>query len=134
MKSLAIFLSPKALRLVTIFAGLLTMWHYRAPLSGMLAAFDDWKVIATYIQSYGALGPAVLALLMLAQVFIAFIPGHALIIASGYIYGATVTLLVVATSTITGSELAFWLARKYGRPLIHRLASPALIERWDRMA
>lgn len=134
MKSLAIFLNLKTLRMFSIGVGLLVMWHYRIPLAEMMAAFSDWKAIAAYIQGYGALGPAMLFLLMLAQVFIAFIPGHALIIASGYIYGATVTMIVVATSTITGSELAFWLARRYGRPLIYRLASPAMIERWDRLA
>ncbi len=134
MKSLAILLNLKTLRTFSILVGLLVMWHYRIPLWEMMAALSDWKAIATYIQGYGAFGPAMLFLLMMAQVFIAFIPGHALIIASGYIYGATVTILVVATSTIIGSELAFWLARKYGRPLIYRLASPALIERWDRLA
>ncbi len=134
MKSLAILLNLKTLRTFSILVGLLVMWHYRIPLWEMMAALSDWKAIATYIQGYGAFGPAILFLLMMAQVFIAFIPGHALIIASGYIYGATVTILVVATSTIIGSELAFWLARKYGRPLIYRLASPAMIERWDRLA
>ena len=134
MKSLAILLNLKTLRTFSIFIGLLVMWLYRIPLSEMMAALSDWKAIATYIEGYGALGPLMLSLLMLAQVFIAFIPGHALIIASGYIYGATVTIIVVGTSTIVGSELAFWLARKYGRPLIYRLASPALIERWDRLA
>lgn len=110
------------------------MWDYRIPLSKMLAVCSDWKVIATYIQGYGALGPIVLALLMVAQVFIAFIPGHALIIASGYVYGATLTIVVVATSMIVGSEIAFWLARRYGRPLISRFASPAMLAHWDRLA
>lgn len=131
---LATFLNLKTLRVCLICLGMLMMWCYRIPLSEMLAALSDWKAIAAYIQGYGALGPVVLFLLMMAQVFIAFIPGHALIIASGYIYGAALTILVVATSTILGSELAFWLARKYGRPLIYRLASPAMIERWDRLA
>src|SRR5512144_853335 len=103
---LATLFNLKALRVFLICLGLLVMWHYRIPLSEMLATLSDWKAIAAYIQGYGALGPAVLFLLMMAQVFIAFIPGHALIIASGYIYGATVTILVVATSTIIGSELA----------------------------
>jgi uncharacterized membrane protein YdjX (TVP38/TMEM64 family) len=134
MKSIAILLNLKALRIFLIVISLLVMWIYRIPLSEMMAAFSDWKAIATYIQGYGVLGPVMLFLLVLAQVFVAFIPGHALIVASGYIYGAPVTILVVATSAIAGSELAFWLARKYGRQLIYRLASPAALERWDRLA
>lgn len=134
MKSPAILPTLKALRMFLIFAGLVTTWHYRVPLSGMMRAMSDWQAIATYIQGYDVLGPIVLSLLVLAQIFVAFIPGHALVVASGYIYGAKMTILVVASSAILGSEIAFWLARKYGRPLIYRLASPAAIERWDQLA
>ncbi len=134
MKTLAIILNLKALRTFLVFTGLLALWNYRVPLAELLAALSDWKAVAACIQGYGALGPAILFLLMIMQVFVAFIPGHALVIASGYIYGAATTILVVGASTIAGSEIAFWLARKYGRPLINRLAPPALIERWDRLA
>jgi uncharacterized membrane protein YdjX (TVP38/TMEM64 family) len=71
---------------------------------------------------------------MLAQVFLALIPGQALVIASGYLYGAPTTIAVVATTTIIGSEIAFWLARWYGRPLIDKLASPQIIDYWNRLA
>lgn len=55
-------------------------------------------------------------------------------VASGYLYGAPMTIAVVATTTILGSQLAFWLARHYGRPLINKLASPKVIGQWDRLA
>jgi len=134
MKSLAILLNRKTLPIFSVLASLLAIWHYRSPLSEMMTLFSDWEAIVTCIQGYGTLGPVILFLLVLAQVFVAFIPGHALIVASGYIYGAPVTIGVVATSAILGSEIAFWLARKYGRRLIYRLASPAAIERWDHLA
>ncbi len=134
MKSLAILPALKSLRILLILAGLLATWHYRVPLARAIRAMSDWQAIATYIQGYGAIGPMVLFLLVLAQVFVAFIPGHALVVASGYIYGAKTTILVVAASAILGSEIAFWSARKYGRPLIYRLASPAVVERWDQLA
>ena len=110
------------------------IWHYHLPLMGALKALRDPQAVCEYLRGFGLLGPLVLSLLLLAQVFLAMIPGHALVMASGYIYGAPLTIAVVATSTIAGSQLAFILARKYGRPLIHRLAPPAAIDRWDSIA
>lgn len=70
---------------------------------------SDWQAIAVEIREFGPWGPAVLALLVVAQVFVAFIPGHTLVIASGYIFGFKVTILLTATSAILASEIAFWL-------------------------
>lgn len=124
----------KDTRLWLAAISLLVLWQYRASLSDALHALGNWQTAVSYLKRFGTLGPAVLFIIILAQVFIAFIPGHAFVVASGYIYGAQVTILVVATSAILGSETAFWLARKYGRPLIYRLASPTTIERWDKLA
>jgi uncharacterized membrane protein YdjX (TVP38/TMEM64 family) len=70
---------------------------------------------------------------MVAQVFVAVIPGHALMVTAGYVYGMT-GLFVIIASTILGSQIAFFIARHYGRNLIYKLASPQIIERWDGMA
>jgi len=43
-------------------------------------------------------------------------------------------LLVTLVSTILGSQIAFLIARRYGRSLIYQLASPQVINRWDRVA
>jgi uncharacterized membrane protein YdjX (TVP38/TMEM64 family) len=36
--------------------------------------------------------------------------------------------------TVIASQFTFHLARKAGRPLIYRLASPKLIEKWEKVA
>jgi len=117
----------------SLFA-LITIWFYRMPLRNALDFFSDPQAIVANLRGLGALGPASLFLLMVAQVFLALIPGHALVMASGYVYGAPVTIAVVAASTILGSQLAFLLARRSGRALVYGLASPSAIERWDRVA
>lgn len=134
MKTLASIPNLKVLRSLLLLGFALTAWYCRIPLSEAVGKMSDWQAIAVEIRGYGPWGPAVLALLVVAQVFVAFIPGHALVIASGYIFGFKVTILLIATSAIVGSEIAFWLARKYGRPMIYRLAPPASIERWEQLA
>jgi uncharacterized membrane protein YdjX (TVP38/TMEM64 family) len=124
----------KCVRPILIVLGLLGLWGYRVPLWNAILMIGDPQAIVEYLQSFDSYGLAVLALLMLAQVFLALIPGQALMVASGYLYGASTTILVVAATTIIGSEIAFWLARWYGRPLIYKLASPKVIDYWDRLA
>ena len=107
--------------------------YFRQPISNLLHIISDQDAVSAYLQSFGAWGPIVLFLLMVAQVFVAVIPGHALMVTAGYVYGVG-GLLVVITSTILGSQIAFFIARQYGRNLIYKIASPQIIERWDIMA
>jgi len=106
---------------------------YRQPISNLLHVISDQEAVSAYLQGYGVWGPVVLFILMVAQVFVAIIPGHALMVTAGYVYGMT-GLFVIIVSTILGSQIAFFIARQYGRNLIYKLASSQIIERWDGMA
>ncbi|MBK9779944.1 MAG: TVP38/TMEM64 family protein [Anaerolineales bacterium] len=106
---------------------------YRQAIANFFDFITDQQAVSTYLKSFGALGPAVLFCLLVAQVFVAVIPGHALMVTAGYVYGM-VGLLVVITSTILGSQVAFIIARRYGRDLIYKLASQAVIDKWDKTA
>lgn len=109
------------------------IFWYRQPLIDFVGTISDQQAVSAYLQSYGSLGPSVLFILMVAQVFVAIIPGHALMVTAGYVYGAT-GLFVVILSTVLGSQVAFWIARRYGRSLIYRIASREILEKWDSTA
>jgi uncharacterized membrane protein YdjX (TVP38/TMEM64 family) len=106
---------------------------YRQPISNLLHIIGDQEAVSAYLQGYGVWGPAILFILMVAQVFIAVIPGHALMVTAGYVYGTT-GLAVIILSTILGSQIAFFIARQYGQGLIYKLASPKILERWNNIA
>ena len=106
---------------------------YREPIAQLLHTISNQQAVSAYLQNYGTLGPMVLFVLMVAQVFIAVIPGHALMVTAGYAYGG-LGLFIVIASTVIGSQLAFCIARWYGRNLIYKLASPKIIERWNKAA
>lgn len=124
----------KSVRAVLAVLGLLGLWGYRVPLWNAISMIGNPQAIIAYLQQFESYGLIVLCLLLLAQVFVALIPGQALVLAAGYLYGMATTMFIVASTTIVGSQLAFWLARRYGRPLIHKLASPKAIDYWDRLA
>ena len=124
----------KSVRAILIVLGLLGLWGYRVPLWNAISMLGNPQAVIAYLQQFQSFGLVVLSLLMLAQVFVALIPGQALVLAAGYLYGGPTAILIVASTTIVGSQIAFWLARRYGRPLIYKLASPKAIDYWDRLA
>lgn len=105
-------------------------WEWRAPLQELMRVLGDQAVVSAQIQSYGIWGPFVLALGQLVQVLIAFIPGHVLLAAAGYVYGFPLGLLLNIICIIAASQTAFLLARWLGRPFINRLISPQLLDHW----
>ena len=107
--------------------------YFRQPLVELLSIISDQQAVSEYLKSFGVLGPIVLFVLMIAQVFVAVIPGHALMVTAGYVYGK-LGLFIVIASTVIGSQVAFTIARWYGRDLINKLASPQIIERWNKTA
>ena len=94
--------------------------------------FGNLDAVTQSIQGYGLWGPAILFVLFIFQTFLAFIPGQALMVASGYIYGFTGGVLITWTSLVVGGQAAFWLARRYGRPFAERWIAPAVLDRWDK--
>ena len=112
----------------------LAFWLVRRPLFELLVLLKDREAIIAYLQGHSAWGPAVLTTIIVLQVLIATIPGHVFMIAGGYVYGFTIAFLITLVSTVAASQLAFALARAFGRPIVHRLAPPKLIGRWEKVA
>jgi uncharacterized membrane protein YdjX (TVP38/TMEM64 family) len=97
-----------------------------------LSLINDPQALTAALRQSGIWGVVVLVSLFILQVFIAFIPGQALMVASGYLYGFWAGTLVTWLSLSIGGELAFWLARRYGRPFAVRFIAPSVLEKWDR--
>lgn len=115
-----------------IVAALSVLWIFRTPLGSMLQWFSDPEAVRQAIQSSGFWGPAILFVLFVLQTFIAFIPGQALMVASGYIYGFTEGFLITWVSLVVGGQMAFWLARRYGRRFAETWIPLTVLDRWDR--
>jgi uncharacterized membrane protein YdjX (TVP38/TMEM64 family) len=118
----------------SVVALALLTWLLRQSLSEWLVILSDQEFVSSYVQSYGALAPIVLDLLQVLQVIVAFIPGHVFVIAGGYTYGMPWGLLFNIVCVVAASQLGFLLARWAGRPLVHRLADRATIDKWEAIA
>lgn len=118
----------------TVLLIVIATWLLRQSLAEWLLILSDQTAVSNYVQSYGVLAPLVLAFLQVLQVIVAFIPGHVFVIAGGYIYGLPWGLLFNIFCVVTASQLAFLLARWAGRPIVHRLASPETVAKWEAIA
>ena len=126
--------SRKSTTLILSILAMTAMWMYRQPLIASLQWFSDIEAVTTSIRGYGLWGPAILFVLFILQTFLAFIPGQALMVASGYIYGFSGGIMITWISLVVGGQMAFWLARRYGRPFAEKWVTPATLDRWDKSA
>jgi len=122
------------LKLLLIAGAPIVLWTSREPVAAMWRWFSDREAVTTSMHQLGAWGPAVLFVLFVLQVFLAFIPGQALMVATGFLYGFWGGFLVSWLSLVIGGELAFVLARRYGRTFAARWISTDVLARWDRSA
>ena len=109
----------------------LLLWIFRDRVWAALQLGADQEALAALLDQYGAFGIAISVLLLVLQVFLAVIPGQALVIVNGYVYGFWKGLLITWTTVVLASEVAFWLARRYGRPLATHFVAPKTLKRWD---
>ncbi|MEW6402100.1 MAG: VTT domain-containing protein [Chloroflexota bacterium] len=124
----------KPLALIGLAGTLLTVWIFRQPLESALSWFSNREAMAGSVEQLGLWGPALVFVLLLLQVFLAFIPGQALMVTCGYLYGFWGGLLITWIGLVAGGHAAFLLARRFGRPFAERWISPSTLARWDKTA
>ena len=121
-------------RILSVVAVLFVVWFYRDMIRDVFVWFGDRDAVVSTMQHAGIWGPAILGILFVLQVFLAFIPGQALMVASGFLYGFWGGFLISWLSLVAGGEIAFILARRYGRTFAEKWISTSILERWDQAA
>lgn len=74
-----------------------------------------------FILSIGNLGPVVFFLFQILQTVIAPIPGEAVQITGGYIYGVLLGTIYTAAGMLVGAFMAFYFARLLGGSYVEKL-------------
>lgn len=122
----------KFIGIVLLIVTLATLFQFHESILNMLSWFSSREAITTSMGHAGLWAPIVLFILFVLQVFLAFIPGQALMVASGYLYGFWGGFLISWLSLVIGGEIAYILARNYGRPFAEKWISPTVLERWNK--
>ncbi len=110
------------------------LWLLRDYVEETFVVLSDQATVSAYIQSFGILGPLVLGFFQVLQVIIAFIPGHVFVIAGGYVYGLPLGFFFNITFVVAASQLAFYIAKRFGRPLVGRFVDAPTLDKWQSIA
>ncbi|HJR78462.1 MAG TPA: VTT domain-containing protein [Anaerolineales bacterium] len=128
-------MKSKVLFKLILFAGTpALLWASREPITVLWAWFSDQAAVTASMDRLGIWGPVILSILFILQVFLAFIPGQALMVACGFLYGFGGGFLLSWLSLVAGGEIAFVLARRYGRIFAEKWISPNVLAGWDKTA
>lgn len=105
-------------------------WLWWEPLLRLWQLLQNQTAVSATLRQFGWFGPFILAFAQFLQVLIAIIPGQAMVITGGYVYGFWWGFLLNIVSTVISSQICFGMARRWGRPFVYRLASAEHVEQW----
>jgi uncharacterized membrane protein YdjX (TVP38/TMEM64 family) len=87
--------------------------------------------LQVWVAQFGILAPVVFTLLQTLQVVVAPIPGQAVALVAGYLFGPIAGTAYSITGVLLGSAIAFSLAQRYGRSFVEDMLHEDLVTRFD---
>ena len=85
------------------------------PIIYYLNNYDEFKL---FLKSKGKLAIFIIYLLQIFQVVVAFIPSDLINLTAGYILGAPLGFIISYLGLISGTILAFFIARIFGKKIV----------------
>ena len=125
MRSRTLLCVLAALALVGLLA-VLVRWG-----QPLWSTFTDRDRLEVLVQRWGAWGPLVIIVLQVLQTLVAPVPGQVIGFVGGYLYGIGLGTLYCMAGTLLGTLLSLILVRRYGRPMVLRLADDETVARLD---
>jgi uncharacterized membrane protein YdjX (TVP38/TMEM64 family) len=95
--------------------------------------FDPEKLRAV-VQDFGLIAPLVYVIAHAVQVVFMAIPGYAMAVVGGILFGPFFGTVYTMIGVTVGSAIAFLIARSYGRPIVERMIREDALDRFDTFA
>ena len=110
-----------------LFFAVLLLLCWKAWRMGLFRSLDT---LQAFVASYAVGAPLIFVVLQVLQILMAFIPGGLLLCGGVILFGPWLGLLYNFLGTALGSCLNFWLARRWGQPLVRHLMSEATRQKY----
>ncbi|MER2600420.1 MAG: VTT domain-containing protein [Caldilineales bacterium] len=94
---------------------------------------NNEQALEIWLDRLGPLGPLGVIALNALQVIVAFIPGYAMQVTAGFLYGFPLGALYGAIGMTLGGVIAMALARRFGQPFVARMVGPRQMARWQEV-
>ena len=119
-----------SLIIILAVAALLIGGFFALRSSGQLAMFSSAEALQAWVDGFGAAAPVIFFVVQVVQVIVSPIPGNVTALVGGMMFGFWPAFALSTAAVLTGSLLAFGLARAFGRPLVVRLVGPRITEHY----
>lgn len=96
--------------------------------------FNSVESLQAYIARFGVFGPLALTVFQAVQVIIPVLPGFLGCAAGSVLFGPATGFWCNYIGIGSGSVIAFFLARKFGMPLLEDLFPSGKYEKWSKWA
>ena len=96
--------------------------------------FNSVEALQKYLEQYGVFGPVILTVFQALQVVIPVLPGFLGCAAGSVMFGPTIGFWCNYIGISGGSIIAFFLAKKYGMPLLQDLFPHGKYNKWSNWA
>ncbi|MFH0951657.1 MAG: TVP38/TMEM64 family protein [Patescibacteria group bacterium] len=120
--------------LVAILVVFLALWVFIYTYQPVRDFINSPTALREWVQSLGYFAPLVIIIYHAIQVVIAPLPGLMIDITNGYVFGPYFGIVVSYVGIFLGTLSAIALGRRFGRPLVIRLAATPRFERLDNIA
>ena len=108
-----------------LICALLAFWAYK---NGILDSVDT---LQTFIGNFGYAGMAIFVLIQIVQVVIPILPGGISCLGGVIFFGPWLGFVYNYIGICIGSLAAFGISRMMGRPVLHKMFSEKLIQKYD---
>lgn len=89
---------------------------------------DELRVV---VEQFGLIAPVVYIVAHTIQVVVMALPGYAMAVVGGILFGPFFGTAYTMVGVTLGSAIAFLIARLYGRPVVERLLHENALEKFD---
>ncbi|HKL35547.1 MAG TPA: TVP38/TMEM64 family protein [Salegentibacter sp.] len=86
---------------------------------------NDEERITEWVSDFGWMGPTMLILAMVAQMFLIVIPSVALMVVSILAYGPIFGSLIIFAAIFTASSVGYFIGRYFGPVIVEKLIGPS---------
>lgn len=93
--------------------------------------FHSVESLQLYLKEFGVMGPVILTEFQAIQVVLPVLPGFLGCAAGAVMFGPAIGFLCNYIGISGGSIIAFFLAKKYGKPLLEDLFPNGKYEKWS---
>lgn len=120
--------------IIAIALAVLIYFIFKGNLYGSIKnIFSSPQAFKNFVLNQGIWAPLVFLVLQVAQVIISPIPGNLTSLAGGALFGGLNASLLSGFAIITGSIIAFYLARILGKPLVLKLVGEFTFNKYNKI-